>query len=376
MLKLIVERTVLKLLWLFPVNRKKVFFSSYEGGPITCNPKYIFLALDKKHGDKIKYVWECNKTPSDIPTKTHITFVKHNTLTYIYHVMTSKVIITNSGISASFPLRKRQLSVNTWHGAGCYKKVGKDLSETNNDEYKKHRFYAEKNTSFYLSGCEAWTKVFSAAVYSDSQKFLQTGSPRIDYLLNNNTKEEKERIKRKIGINEKIVLYAPTYRGIRDTPDEAVCPIDVERVLSVLEYKFGGRWIFAYRCHYATASMFRKIDRTVDLSSYDDVQELLLVADVLISDYSSSIWDYSFTYKPCFLFCYDLNKYTEERDFYMPIKNWHFPISLEMDELVSDIKEFDNKQHRKNMELHHMELGSYEFGNATASVERLIEKWV
>lgn len=371
MLSFYIKRILVYIFYVFPIKKNKVFFSSYEGTSISCNPKYICSELKTRFGEHLVSVWEYNhKRTTKEEGKT--IYVKHNSLAYVYHIMTSKVLISNTGISACFPLRKKQFTINTWHGAGCYKKVGKDLSDTYIETIRRR--YEEKNTNYYLSGCAAWTHVFSEAVLSSPIKFLPTGSPRIDYLFNDVTDGEVERIKGAIGIKAKIVLYAPTYRGDRDTPGNAQCPLDIDLLLDALEKRFGGEWIFAYRCHYATASLFKGNDRTIDLSGHEDMQELLAIADILISDYSSSIWDYSFTGKPCFLYCYDLDKYTEERDFYMPIKDWHFPVSLSINELIKQIDSFNDLEYAKNVAAHHRELGSFESGNATNTVVNLIQR--
>ena len=103
----------------------------------------------------------------------------------------------------------------------------------------------------------------------------------------------------------------------------------------------------------------------------------MLVSDVLISDYSSSVWEFSFTGKPCFLYCYDLKQYTDDRDFYIPIREWHFPVSETMDELIEQVEGFSEDDFHRGMEMHHNELGSYEKGNATKKVtEMLIEKYL
>lgn len=375
MISFYIKRILLKIFLLYPINPRKIFFSSYEGQLIACNPKYIYEEMNKQFGNNRIYVWEWNKATGKHTNERNTIFVKHNSVKYVYHVMTSKILITNTGISACFPLRKKQLSINTWHGAGCYKKVGKDLSSTDMEKYRKRCYFAEKNTTYYLSGCGAWTKVFSEAVFSSPEKFLAIGSPRIDMLINGVSDEYKKIIKKKLNIKSRLVLYAPTYRGDRDTPEKASCPIDVEKVLEAMKNKFGGEWIFGYRCHYATASHFKSLNNSIDLSWYEEMQDILVVAESLISDYSSVIWDYSFTGKPCFLYCYDLEQYTDERDFYLPIKRWHFPISKNMDELISDIDSFDADLFKRGMQQHHEELESYEYGNATKRVVDIISNY-
>ena len=104
------------------------------------------------------------------------------------------------------------------------------------------------------------------------------------------------------------------------------------------------------------------------------MQELLAVSDALITDYSSSIWDYSFTYKPCFLYCYDLASYKSERDFYIPIENWGFPIAENNSQLMNGILKFSYDLYLEKMKNHHKELGSYENGTATSTICDLISK--
>ena len=105
------------------------------------------------------------------------------------------------------------------------------------------------------------------------------------------------------------------------------------------------------------------------------MQDLLLVCDILITDYSSSIWDYSFTYKPCFLYTTDLEQYTSERGFGRDIYTWGFPVCKNDEELYQAIINFDEDDFRMKMQKHHDDLGSYENGNATQYVcEYLIKE--
>ena len=92
---------------------------------------------------------------------------------------------------------------------------------------------------------------------------------------------------------------------------------------------------------------------------------------MLISDYSSTIWDYSFTYRPCILFTPDLDIYQHDRDFYIPIEEWGFPIAKSNDEIYSIIQKFDLDAFVQSMNRHHTMLSSFENAN---SVRLLIER--
>ena len=113
------------------------------------------------------------------------------------------------------------------------------------------------------------------------------------------------------------------------------------------------------------------LDYVRDATDYPDMQDLLYTADMLISDYSSCIWDYSFTYRPCFLYCYDLKEYYQEKSFDLPIEKWRFPIAETMEELLSEIDSYEPEAFRRQMELHQQDMGSLEDGHAT---ERVLER--
>ena len=368
MLKVFFIRLIMRVFYLFPVKRNKIFFSSFEGKSIACNPKYIYLYL-KEHLDNLQYVWEYNgKDISNIKT------VKHNSLGYMYHIMTSKIIITNTGLSSVFPLRKGQKCINTWHGSGAYKKVGKDVESSINGTSDYRMKLSNKSTDYFISGCESFTQAMSGAIMLEKEKFLPTGMPRNDYLISGDL-YDNDAIKRRANLppDKKIVLYAPTFRGATGQALKDDGNIDVQRLLSALSQKFGGQWIFAYRCHYHVKSTFTDEASCIDLSQYDDMQELLSVSDILITDYSSSIWDFSFTKRPCFLYCYDLCDYEKERDFYVPIEEWGFPIAITNDELIAKINEFQADKYLERIEEHHSSLGSYGNGKATETISEVIK---
>ena len=113
-------------------------------------------------------------------------------------------------------------------------------------------------------------------------------------------------------------------------------------------------------------------ENIVDVSDYPDMQELLCAADILITDYSSSMWDYSFTYKPCFIYANDLDQYKIERDFHTPVNEWPFTIAISNEELAENILEFDQDKYIEKIKKHHHDLGSFEDGHATEKVAKLI----
>jgi CDP-glycerol glycerophosphotransferase len=358
--------------WLFPVKKNRIFFISYEGKQYSCNPKYIFEYLYKRYEDKYDYVW-CIDESSIFPKNYQNTkLVKKRSLLYTFYVVTSKIYISNVGISIYIPRRKGQIIINTWHGGGAYKRVALDSNEKLYIQYQKFILkIASNETTYFLSSCERFSDVMSVSFCTDKNKFLPTGMPRNDMLFASQISLDKK-IKKQFNINEEygVVLYAPTYRGSGKEKIN-IQDIDIVMTTNMLENHFKRKFIFLYRIHrYSIHTLDLK--EGIDVNSYPDMQELLCMADILITDYSSSMWDFSLTYKPCFIYAPDLDNYKSERDFYTPIEDWPFPVAQSNEELEQNILMFDNDEYIKNIKKHHTELKSFENGSARESICDLI----
>ena len=130
---------------------------------------------------------------------------------------------------------------------------------------------------------------------------MEAGMPRNDFLVRQELKAAEESVRRYYQLDEdtKILLYAPTYRH---GSTEVV--LDADSLLENLEQN-GEKWVFLYRAHrYQDADMKLRVNgkRVLPASEYPDMQQLLAAADMMLTDYSSNIWDYSFLYRPCFLY--------------------------------------------------------------------------
>lgn len=309
--------------------------------------------------------------------KKKIIPIKFHSFTYYMVAMSSAFFITNSGGYSYLPLKKNQFVVNTWHGGGAYKKFGRDSYGTDKF-YENELRLAAKKTSLFLSTGTLVSDYISNALMLPRSVFLEIGMPRNDILVQGD-QELRDRIRKKIGIqkNEKLVLYAPTYRKQNDrTFGDSIAidyGIDCERACAALSERFGGKWRFAIRFHpqvrnYNTS----KFGSAIDLTKYEDMQELLLAADVMINDYSSSMWDFMLTGKPCFTFAIDIRHYMETTDVYTPVEDWPFPKSTDNHELEQSILKFDYDNYREECHRHYTDLGGCESGEATKKVCEII----
>lgn len=355
-----------KISYLFPLKKNTVLFTSFLGKQYSCNPKYISEYLEKELNN-VKLVWAFNN-PEEFKflEKRGITIIRFKSFLYIYYRLFAQVIVTNVGEFAYIPVRKKQLFINTWHGGGCYKRVG-----MNNAKKKHSKYYvlemqqSYNNVNLFLSSSEAFTEQTIRQSMNYHGEILENGMPRNDLLFLKTRADITKKVRQYYRLkDEKICLFAPTYRDTMSAEDFG---LDFALLKSNLIKRFGGEWVILYRSHQFLNKAEIKHECT-SASDYPDMQELLYNADVLITDYSSSIWDFSLTKKPCFLFTSDLEEYLEERNFYTPIETWGFPLARNNQEMTDMILNFDSELFEKNMDMHQKNLGSFESGNATERV--------
>lgn len=365
---------VLQLFRIFPVDGKKIFLLNELSYTYGDSMKYIdqYLRADAKNDYEIVFaIKEGCEEPEGIKITRPLTFG------YFKELISSGTIITNCGGVSYLPKRKRQKIINTWHGGGPYKKTGTDVYS--NFWYKIEIKMNASNTDYILSSCRNFTEVEAKSMGFGREKCVPAGLPRNAILFGeHNEVVKKVRDYYSIEEGKKFILYAPTYRSSSDrsTSQKIVnrIDLDVDRVLGALREKYGCEWVCGIRLH----PMIHDVDtgsiNAINCSSYPDMQELLCCADAVIADYSSLIWDYSFTYRPIFLYAPDIDQYENERGFYMPVSEWPYPLARSNGELETNILQFDEEEYRARVREHHVAAESYETGRACEIVAGLIKE--
>ncbi len=378
--KKVAIRTLLTPLRLLPIKKNRVLLINNLSHKYAGNPKYVAEYLDRAYPGQFEIVISV-KHPEEYEhlRQRGIKVVKFNTLSYFVNAMTCKVFLTNSGGYSYLPLRKKQYTINTWHGGGAYKKCGTDMYN-NSKTFRKDLWLQGKQTSAFLSTCDRFTQEISRAMIIPKEVFWGVGMPRNDMLIHPD-EALRQKIREKLGLadGEKLMLFAPTYRKPGDDYFQDSIAIsygvDSDRVCKAMEQRFGGKWRFAVRYHPNVVNREDMCDEGVmDLTDYEDMQELLLAADAMINDFSSSMWDFMLTGKPSFLFAVDLNHYIATTEVYTPVSEWPFPQSVNNDELEKNILEFDEEAYAAACKRHYEDLGGCETGKATALVcQRICE---
>ena len=373
-LKKITIRFVLKTLYVFPVKKNRIFLLNDLSYRYVGNPRFIGDYLLSEYPG----VFEIVVSVGDVSAYKYLVdkglkVVKFNSPMYFFYAITAAVFVSNSGGYSYIPVRKKQCVINTWHGGGAYKKCGIHMYE-DTPLFRKDLLLSANYTSIFLSTCSEFSKVMEDSMLIPREIFWEIGMPRNDMLLKQD-KNKKDNIKRKIGLkdDEKLVLFAPTYRKIADNyfndSIEISYGVDSKRVCKALEKRFGGHWKFAIRYHPCVVNRgeFHN-DDVIVLSDYDEMQELLLIADAMINDFSSSMWDYMLTEKPSFLFAKDLDHYIKTTEVYTPVEEWPFPKATNNDELEANIMNFNIDQYKLACKQHYKKLGGCESGCATKLV--------
>lgn len=354
---------------LLPIKKNKIFFISYYGNQYGCNPKYISEYILKNYpNNTFDVVWAFN----DLKTKAHLSGfrkVKTQSLRYFYDLCTSKILITNYRTTGQFIKRKNQYYIQTWHSSLRLKQIEKDAEESLSQEYIKMAKKDSLKCDLLLSGCRISTDIFNRAFWYNGE-ILEQGTPRNDLFFQETSKLKKELLNHlNVSLQSKIVLYAPTFRK-----DESIDVYDLnyKEILSSLNKKFGGEWTFLVKLHPHLAFKSGQLvygDNVIDATFYDDTQKLLTISDVLISDYSSLMFDYCLTKRPCFLYVPDLQNYMKnDRDLYFNIKELPFISAISTKELSSNIIGFNEEKYKNELNSFIEGIGSFETGNASEAL--------
>lgn len=358
---------------IFPIQNNKIVITVNLGQEYGDSAKYIVEAL-KNMGKHYDIVWLCKNPVAIFPEG--IRKVSYQSLRGIYEQVTAKIWIDNRRKPLYVRKRKQQYYIMTWHGTFSMKRVEKDVADKLPPAYVKAAIKDSKMADLFLSSSRSETELYRNSFWYDGE-ILKCGLPRNDILLN--CSEHRIRSIRKnlnIQKSECILLYAPTFRVARDKESLNVYSLDWEKTLEALHNRFGGKWRGIARMHPNIADLSENLNyppEVIDGTNYPDMQELLVVADCLITDYSSSIFEFGLMRKPGFLFATDLDDYLNDRGFYISIHEWPFSLATNNQELADHILKFDEIVYKKDIDRFYIEkYGGYPLGNASEKVAQRI----
>lgn len=352
------------------VHKNRVLCMSYGFTKYSCNPKYITEYLLHNCPNEYEIYW-CFKKGILIPQLPHgIKTVRWRSLKYFYIVNTSAFIFSNFrlGKFGSYLKKKyEQRYVMTWHSSMGIKKIEKDVEDTLPVEYAKAAQYDSSMCDLIISGCRYRTEVIRRAFWYNGE-ILKKGTPRNDVLFQSSL-VIKEKICKMYNLNPnaKLLLYAPTFRKDYNL---GCYKFDWNDVRSVLYQKYKEDYCILLRLHpnFLNIPSFDLSqylnDSVVDVTSYHDMQELLAISDILVTDYSSSLFDFALLYRPCFIYSTDVTSY--DRGTYFNLNDLPFSVATTNEELLNNMSCFNLDGYKNEMKYFNYQIiGTYEKGDAS-----------
>lgn len=340
---------------------KLVIFEAFLGKQYACSPKAIYEAMKKDERYKdYQFVWVFRQDNA----KRHLmgdertVIVKYNSRKYFRMYARAKYWVTNWRLSSALVKKEDQVCIQTWHGTPL-KKIGMDLNIEGNattSQKKGHKLYLEdaKNYDYFISPSAFCTKVFASAfglnILNKANVLIETGYPRNDFLYQY-TSEDVSRIKTELGIpqNRKVILYAPTWRDNQHQLGVGYT-LDLKEHIRTFLDEVTKEYTVILRLHYLIANHLDVSEyqgKVLDCSKVDDINQLYVISDMLITDYSSVFFDYANLKRPILFYMYDLKEYESGvRDFYIELDELPGPIIESETQLVEAIKDVADWQEK------------------------------
>lgn len=305
---------------ILPVDKKLILFESGVGKQYADSPRYIYEELLNRDND-YKKVWVYN---GKIPVRDQQTKkIKRLSPQYYYYLAKSGYWINNQNFPTYLTKRSQTTYIQTWHGTPLKKMLFDiDQIQGRDEKYLERVYNATKTWDYLISPSPYATKAFRSAFQYEGE-ILEYGYPRNDLFHSEDKSSISEKVLSKLSIPEgkKVILYAPTFRDNQTSKNNKFV-FDLQFDLEKMQRELGDEYILLLRMHVVVSNNLRipveHRDFVKNVSKYPDIQELYLISDILITDYSSVMFDFANTSKPILYYTYDLEDYRDNiRGFYM-----------------------------------------------------------
>lgn len=355
-----------------PLQKNKIVVSSLYGKGYSDNPKAIVGELLKRNED-LDIVWLV-KPGLEKTLPQGVRAVSYDSPARIRELATAKCWIDNCRKGA--PKKRRgQFYLQTWHGLAL-KRIEKDAEDKLESGYARYAARDSAQTDVIISNCAHMTKIYKTGFWYDGE-VPEFGSPRNDMLFEDPA-PYREKVRAHFGLpaDRKLVLYGPTFRADHSTD---AYRIDADSLRAALKDRFGGEWTLLARLHPAVESLaadvFSYDGKTVcNATPYPDIMELLAACDCVVTDYSSLMFDFAITGRPCFQFATDLQAYRKDRNFYFPLSELPFPCAEDNAALAENIRGYSADTQKARWETFNRDFGLVEDGHASERCTDLILK--
>jgi len=372
---------------IFPIQEGLVLFESFNGKLPSDNPYAIYQELVKQTDNKHLY-WGIKKVHikearAQFPD---LNLVPRFSVKWLWLTTRANFWVFNSRMPNWLKKNKNTSYIQTWHGTPL-KKLGADIQEvampgTDTEKYRNN-FIFEASRWDYLIAPNQYSEDIFRRAFQFKNTFLEIGYPRNDELVNNKSNRElKEELKEKI-VGKKsgrVILYAPTWRDdyfIKKGNYKFFMPFDLEKIVTCLDKED----TFIIRPHYLVGDSIniKGYENQVKVCVDENINELYLISDLLITDYSSVMFDYAILQRPMLFYPYDMVHYKEKlRGFYLDYNEVPGPIAESEEKLYEFIDEFVRRgeflQYSEKEQVFGQTFCSWEDGKASTEASKIIIK--
>ncbi|MFF5634847.1 CDP-glycerol glycerophosphotransferase family protein [Streptomyces sp. NPDC012825] len=353
----------------------QVLYISYNGKQYSDSPRAVHEELLRR-GSDLKHLWLVRDGQVELPDTAQA--VKFQGRDWYEALARSRYIVTNAHLPHWIKRRAGQVIVQAWHGT-MLKKIGLDIDAPKFDPNYHERLVQEAaNWNVLVSSNRFSTPILKRAMGYDGL-IAETGYPRNDYLYAEDRDERAREVRERLGLPEgkKVVLYAPTWRDDL-SHSRGQFKFDLRVDLEDARRRLGDDHVFLIRRHSNIVDSIPGAGNgfVFDVSEYPDIADLYLAADVMITDYSSVMFDYAHLRRPMLFFTYDLEHYRDKlRGFYFDFENdAPGPLIGTSDELVEAIRGIDEVEveYREKYEKFHHLFCDLDDGHASARLADLM----
>lgn len=355
----------------FKIRNNRILLSNFFGKGYGDSPKYIAEVLKSK---KYELIWIYRgKNKPNLPK--HIIPVKIYTLKYYYYVATAKFWILNTRTPIYFIKRRQQIYIQTWHGCLAFKKIEFDVEDKLSKNYIRHAKYDTSITDLMVSNSTFCDNMYRKA-FKYNGKIIKAGTPRNDILVSCENNKYSDKIKKIYNIprKNKILLYAPTFRK---NNNKNAYDIDFDRLKESLNTTSYNKISILTRMHPGIKNpenLLKNTKDTINANDYDDIQELIAGSDIVITDYSSIMFEAMIGRKIVILYVNDIEEYNMDRGSYFNIKDLPFVICENNQQLANRAKNIDKLNYKQDYTKFEEKLGTIETGESSLAIKKYIDE--
>ncbi len=293
------------------VDNRQMLFFSMSGRSFGDSTRVIYdrIVSDPFFKD-YKLIWAFEE-PEKF-SKYGLNTVKLNGFSYFTTALRSKFWITNTSMERGLSFKpKKTIFLNTWHGVPL-KVIG--------NGYKNRNDYDYSDVDFMCYSGDYEERIYTKGFNVRPENLVMCGLPRNDILYKSDENLRKEfKARYHIPEGKTVILYAPTFRDVGQNSVDAALKIPID--FKKWEKRLGDGFIVLCRMHYHTTELLgvEYNDFVIDCTGAENISDLYIISDILISDYSSSMIDYSILERPIISYAYDKEEYAEKEGFFVPL---------------------------------------------------------